>query len=57
MSFTAFNAPIQQKPAAVNKENVPSRVDMKIVSEAFEGAEELIAKLQKLGRSGMFGFL
>jgi hypothetical protein len=53
MSFTPFNAPIQQRPAAIKREHIDTGMDMKIVGEAFQGEEGLVKKLGELAERGM----
>jgi hypothetical protein len=53
MSFTPFNAPIQQRPAAIKREDVDTGMDMTIVREAFQGEERLVGRLGKLAERGI----
>jgi len=54
MSFTPFNAPIQQRPAVVKREDVDTGEVMEVVREAFLGDEGLVVRLGGLARSGIF---
>jgi len=58
MSFTPFNAPIQQRPIKVEtvdrRDIVVSEGLLKNIGEAFEGEESLIGRLGSLAKTGMF---
>lgn len=55
MSFTAFNAPIQQKPPPAKVKPAGEDLVAKNIDEAFHDAPAaLITKLKGLGSQGMF---